>query len=137
MSIINEVELAPLGDGRGGLVSIEQLQMIPFEIKRVYYLYGMKGDTPRGFHAHKELNQFAICITGSCRMILDNGLNKEEVVLASPVKGVLIDKMIWHEMHDFSDDCVLLVLASDHYDESDYIRKYNEFIALAGSEYEQ
>lgn len=136
MSIINEVEFVSLGDGRGGLVSIEQLQMIPFEIKRVYYLYGMKGDTPRGFHAHKELNQFAICITGSCRMILDNGLNKEEVVLASPVKGVLIDKMIWHEMHDFSDDCVLLVLASDHYDESDYIRKYNEFIALAGSEYE-
>lgn len=132
MSLIKKVELAVLGDDRGGLVSIEQFQDIPFEIKRVYYLYSTKGDTPRGFHAHKDLEQFAICITGSCRMVLDDGLEKAEINLDDPAKGILIQSMVWHEMYDFSADCVLLVLASDHYDEGDYIRDYNEFTDIIG-----
>lgn len=130
MSLINLIDFTPLGDGRGSLVSLEGNKSIPFDIKRVYYIYGTQKDVVRGFHAHKHLTQVAVCITGKCRMILDDGNVKEDVWLDSATKGIMIEDMIWREMHDFSDDCVLLVLASEHYDESDYIRDYSKFLKI-------
>ena len=128
MSLIQLVDFPALGDERGSLVAIEAPKKVPFEIKRVYYLFGTKAGVARGFHAHKELKQLAICVTGKCRMILDDGASKEDAWLDSPTTGLLIDSMIWHEMHEFSADCVLLVLASELYDETDYIRNYDDFI---------
>lgn len=128
MSLIKLIDFDLLGDERGQLVSLEQHRNIPFEIKRIYYMYGMKSDLPRGFHAHKNLEQVAICINGQCRFILDDGVNREEVVLSSPTKGLYIDNNKWREMHDFSEGCILMVLASELYDESDYIRNYGVFL---------
>lgn len=119
-----------LGDERGGLVSFEAEKGIPFEIKRVYCIYSPKDGKPRGFHAHRKLKQVAVCITGSCKFILDNGKNKAEVVLDSPSKGLLIDSFVWREMYDFSNDCVLMVLANQYYDESDYVREYSAFLEM-------
>lgn len=127
MSLINLIELPDLGDERGGLVAIESNKNIPFKIKRIYYIFDTQ-NKPRGFHAHKELKQIMFCLTGQCNVILDNGNLKEQVTLNKANQGLVIDPMIWHEMHDFSDDCVLLVLASGHYDESDYIRDYDAFL---------
>ncbi|MEC4727731.1 FdtA/QdtA family cupin domain-containing protein [Shewanella sp. D64] len=131
MSLIKIVDFKSLGDERGGLVAVEAHKDIPFDIKRVYYISGTESGVARGFHAHKELRQVAVCVTGQCRFIMDNGSNKQEIIMDSPAKGIVIDKMLWHEMHDFSKGCVLLVMASDYYDESDYIREYNDFKALA------
>lgn len=130
MSLIEWVHFPPLGDARGSLVALEGEKTVPFAIKRVYYIFGTQPGVARGFHAHRDLKQVAVCVTGSCRMILDDGSNREEFILDSPTKGVLIKDLVWREMHDFSEDCVLLVLASEHYDESDYIRNYDEFIEL-------
>ncbi len=132
MSLIKLIDLPSLGDERGSLVAIEGNKNVPFNIKRVYYIFGTQKNIARGFHAHKELNQVAVCISGKCRMLLDNGNTKENVWMDSATKGVLIEDMVWHEMHDFSDDCVLLVLASAHYDESDYIRNYDDFLKQKG-----
>lgn len=117
-----------LGDDRGHLTVLEANKNIPFDIKRVYYLTDTQAGVPRGFHAHKELEQVAVCVSGKCRMILDDGRHKEETWLDSVSKAIRIEKMVWHEMHDFSSDCVLLVLASEHYDEDDYIRGYSDFL---------
>ena len=122
MSLASWIDFKVLGDERG------QHKNIPFNIRRVYYLFDTKLDVSRGFHAHKELQQVVVCLTGKCRMTLDNGLDKKNIWLDSPDKGLLIDKMIWREMHEFSKDCVLLVLANHHYNEDDYIRDYQEFI---------
>lgn len=130
MSLIRLIDLPPLGDERGSLVAIEANRHIPFEVKRVYYIFGTQPGVSRGFHAHKNLQQLAVCVTGKCRMVLDDGINKESVWLDSPTKGLLIGNNVWREMHEFSDDCVLLVLASEHYDESDYIRDYSEFCSV-------
>ena len=135
MSLIQWIELPNLGDQRGGLVVAETCKNIPFDLKRLYYIFDAKPDVPRGFHAHKELHQIAFCIKGKCKMLMDNGFAKEEVWLDQPTKGLQIPPMIWHEMHDFSEDCVLLVLASEHYDESDYIRDYADFIKAAHKPY--
>ncbi len=134
MSLIKLIDFSSLGDERGSLVAIEGNKNIPFDIKRVYYIFGTQKNIARGFHAHKELNQVAVCITGKCRMLLDNGNAKENVWMDSATKGVLIEDMVWHEMHDFSDDCVLLVLASDIYNESDYIRNYQAFIETVSND---
>ena len=128
MSLIKLVDLPSFGDERGGLIAIESDQSIPFQIKRLYYIFGTQSEVSRGFHAHYNLKQIAVCVKGSCRMILDDGQHREEVWLDTPNKGLLIGDLVWREMHDFSDDCVLLVLASEHYDEADYIRDYDEFI---------
>ncbi|AJJ47106.1 GNAT family N-acetyltransferase [Francisella tularensis subsp. novicida] len=117
-----------LGDQRGNLVSLEQNRNIPFDIKRVYYIYGTKENVRRGFHAHKELEQVLICVSGSCKVLMDNGKEKKDISIDQPSIGLLIPPMYWHEMYDFSPDCVLMVLASDFYDESDYIRDYNDFL---------
>ena len=127
MSLIKLIDFPALGDERGSLVVLESNKSIPFDIKRVYYIFATQAGVARGFHAHKQLKQVAVCVTGKCRMVLDNGKEQESVWLDSATKGVLIEDMVWREMHDFSDDCVLLVLASEHYDESDYIRNYDEF----------
>lgn len=128
MSLINLIELTGISDGRGELFFIEPNRNLPFDIKRVYYMTGMKPDAPRGFHAHKNLQQLAICVAGKCRIVLDDGTTRESVWLDSPDTGLLIGNLQWREMHDFSKDCVLLVLASEYYDEADYIRDYGQFI---------
>ena len=128
MSLVKFINFDSLGDERGSLISLEAQKNIPFEIKRVYYLFQTKANVARGFHAHKKLKQVAIAVSGSCRFILDDGTTKNEVVLDDPSKGLLIDSCIWREMHDFSQDCVLIVLASDLYDEDDYIRNFNNFL---------
>jgi dTDP-4-dehydrorhamnose 3,5-epimerase-like enzyme len=128
MSLVRLIEFPVLGDDRGSLIALESLHQVPFDIKRVYYIYGTKEGISRGFHAHKALQQVAVCVSGKCRMVLDDGREKTDVWLDSPSKGLFIDKMVWREMHDFSLDCVLLVIASAHYDESDYIRSYDDFI---------
>ena len=122
------VNFSVIEDKRGSLVSLEAQKNIPFEIKRVYYIYNTSVDSPRGFHAHKELKQILICTSGSCRVILDNGQKRIEYLLNSSRQGLFVDKMVWHEMLDFSDNHVLMVLASDYYDEEDYIRDYNAFL---------
>ncbi len=128
MSLIQWVDFPPLGDDRGSLVALEAHKTVPFEIKRVYYIFGTQSGVARGFHAHRNLKQVAICVTGKCRMVLDDGATREEAWLDSPIKGLIIGDLVWREMHDFSTDCVLLVLASEHYDETDYIRQYEEFL---------
>lgn len=130
MSLIKLIDFKLLGDNRGHLTVLEANKNIPFDIKRVYYLTDTQPGVPRGFHAHKELEQIAVCVSGKCRMLLNDGQCKEETWLDSPSKAIRIEKMVWHEMHDFSADCVLLVLASEHYDEADYIRSYTDFIEL-------
>lgn len=128
MSLIKTIYFKSLGDERGSLVALESNRTVPFDIKRVYYIFGTKEGVSRGFHAHRNLKQVAICVTGSCRFVLDNGKQREELILNGTEKGILIDGLIWREMHDFSPDCVLMVLASEYYDELDYIRDYNVFI---------
>lgn len=115
-----------IADKRGYLVSLEENRNIPFSIKRVYYIYGTN-DQPRGFHAHKELQQILVCVSGSCKVKLDDGKSQSVYTLSAANEGLFVDKMIWREMYDFSDNCVLLVLASNYYDEEDYIRDYEEF----------
>ena len=128
---LTQIEAKIIGDERGALVSLEQLsEVIPFDIKRVYYIFGTQEKVRRGFHAHINLRQVAFCVNGSCRILLDNGIDRQEVLLDHPAKGLLIEQMIWREMYDFSSDCVLLVIASELYDESDYIRKYDQFSEL-------
>ncbi len=118
----------PHGDDRGQLVVVEENKDIPFDIKRVYYIYDTLTDVTRGFHAHKCLEQILICVHGSCKIHLDNGTETEEVLLDKPYEGLYISNDIWREMYDFSPDAVLLVLASQYYDEADYIRNYDEFL---------
>lgn len=127
MKIIKTISFPPLGDDRGSLVALEAHKTVPFDVKRVYYIFGTQAGVSRGFHAHRALKQVAVSVTGKCRMVLDDGQRREDVWLDSPTKGLLIGDLVWREMHDFSPDCVLLVLASEHYDESDYIRSYDEF----------
>lgn len=128
MSIIEWIELPNLGDDRGSLMVLESNKNVPFKVKRIYYILDAKPDVPRGFHAHKELMQLAFCIKGSCNMIMDNGIEKQQVRIDKSNIGLMIPPMVWHEMHDFSEDCVMLVLASAQYDEADYIRNYDEFM---------
>lgn len=134
MSLVKLIDLPSFGDERGGLVAIESNQSIPFDVKRLYYIFNTS-QKPRGFHAHIDLKQVAICLKGSCKFILDNGSTKEEVVLDNPTQGLVIEGLIWREMHDFSEDCVLLVLASEHFTEQDYIRNYDEFLRVVNQPY--
>lgn len=117
------------GDNRGMLVALEEQNDIPFRIRRVYYMYDTKIGIHRGFHAHKSLQQILICIHGSCKILLDNGKGEKKVVsLEKPYEGLYISNEMWREMYDFSEDAVLLVLASEKYQEEDYIRDYSEFL---------
>lgn len=116
------------GDERGQLVALEENKDIPFEIKRVYYMYDTVDGVSRGHHAHKSLEQILICIHGSCKILLDNGTEKNIVPLERPYEGLYVSNAMWREMYDFSPDAVLMVLASDYYREEDYIRNYDEFL---------
>lgn len=126
---IREVSLIRHGDERGQLIAIESGKEIPFEIKRVYYIFDTLPHVRRGFHAHKTLQQFLFCPTGSCKIHFDDGTNSQETVLDSPDKGLLLRGVIWREMYDFTPSTVLAVLASEAYDETDYIRDYDQFLA--------
>lgn len=122
----------PHGDDRGQLVALEEFKDIPFQIKRVYYMYDNKSRIVRGKHAHKKLEQILVCIHGSCKIKLDNGTESKVVPLEKPYEGLYVGANMWREMYDFSPDAVLMVLASDFYDEADYIRDYEEFLRLKG-----
>ncbi|WP_172380550.1 sugar 3,4-ketoisomerase [Vibrio sp. Vb339] len=122
------VQFQSHGDERGSLVSLEQNENIPFDIKRVYYLFDTKDKVRRGFHAHKKLKQLAVVLKGSCRFLLDDGSEKIELLLDNPAQGLFIESFVWREMYDFSEDCVLMVLADSVYDENDYIRDYDDFL---------
>jgi len=126
-----QIKLIPLqahGDDRGSLIALEEGKNIPFPVKRVYYLFKTKEGVRRGFHAHKALKQVAIAVRGSCRFVLDDGNERVEILLNNPAQGLLIESFMWREMYDFSEDCVLMVLADQLYDESDYIRDYKRFL---------
>lgn len=116
------------GDSRGSLIALEANKDIPFEIRRVYYIFDTKEGVVRGHHAHKTLEQVLICVSGSCTIVLDDGKERTEVLLDKPNMGLYIGPNMWHEMKDFSSGAVLLVLASDFYNETDYIRDYSEFL---------
>lgn len=116
------------GDDRGQLVAVEAEADIPFPVRRVYYIFDTAPGVRRGYHAHKELEQVLICMHGSCRILLDNGHTRESVLLDSPLKGLHLFPCLWREMYDFSPGSVLMVLASERYSESDYIRDYGEFL---------
>lgn len=127
---MNDLPLTPINtfsDHRGRLSVICESMDIPFEIRRIYYIYKTNKNHERGFHAHKETRQFAVCLNGYCKIKMDNGNDSKIYELKEPNQGLLIDLMIWHHMFDFSDDCILLVLASKHYEENDYIHDYEEF----------
>lgn len=113
----------------GSLCFMENNNHIPFEMKRIYYIFDVEKNAVRGHHAHKKTEQMLFCIRGSISIRLDDGKTKETVVLDKPNRGIFLDALMWHEMADFSEDTVLLVLASDVYDESDYLRNYEDFIA--------
>lgn len=118
------------GDSRGSLISLESGNHVPFVIKRVYYIFGTQSGVERGFHAHRTLQQVAICVRGSCEFRLRDGREECTVQLSSPEEGLYIGEMVWREMANFSSDCLLMVLASEGYIESDYVRDFNEFMSL-------
>ncbi|MDB5053209.1 MAG: WxcM domain protein [Bacilli bacterium] len=124
------IQLNELGDHRGFLTVIEGNTTIPFDIKRVFYIYGSKLEVRRGSHAHFKTRQALICVSGHCEVSLDNLIRKENILLDSPVKVLLLEANDWHDMYNFSADCVLLVLASHHYDPQDYIHDYNIFVEI-------
>ncbi|EAJ2615046.1 TPA: WxcM-like domain-containing protein [Campylobacter coli] len=115
-------------DSRGSLIALENLKEIPFEVKRIYYIYDTKPDFPRGAHAHKELEQVLIMMDGSCELVLNDGKDIKNIILNRPDVGLFIGKNIWREMKNFSYGAKLLVLASDFYNEKEYIRDYEEFL---------
>lgn len=123
------VDFKVRGDELGWLVALEGGREVPFAVKRVYYIFGTCNGVRRGRHAHRKLNQLMVCLAGCCSVQLDDGTTREEVHLSRNDVGLMIDPMVWHEMYDFSPDCVLLVLADDWYDEADYIRDYSAFKA--------
>ena len=119
------------GDDRGGLISLEENINVPFTIRRVYYLMDTKQGVRRGLHAHISLTQMVMCVRGRCNFILDDGEERIEISLNNPAQGLIVPPMVWREMYDFSADCVLMVLADQPYDETDYIRGYDDFLKKA------
>jgi dTDP-4-dehydrorhamnose 3,5-epimerase-like enzyme len=131
--ILGNCSLHPLavrGDERGSLIALETARDVPFEIARVYFVYATLPGVDRGFHAHRTLRQLAVCVNGSCTMVLDDGSRRIEVPLDKPDLALSIGPMVWHEMRDFSPQCVLMVLADAPYEEKDYIRQYDAFLKL-------
>ena len=122
------INMKVFGDERGKLISLESNKNIPFEIKRVYYIFDTHPEQARGNHAHKNMEQIIVAMDGACQFVLDDGFKKETIWLNRPDIGLYIGKNMWREMHHFSYGCKLMVLASDYYDESEYIRNYDEFI---------
>lgn len=135
---VREIKFQLHGDERGQLIALEALSdLVPFEVKRIYYIFDTTPSTVRGKHAHKELRQVMICVSGACTIeceMLDG--TKSEHRLDWPDKGLLVEGLVWRNMKDFSKGAVLLVLASEHYDESDYIRDYDTFFAMKMSQHD-
>ena len=127
---IKKIKFPTYTNETGTLSFFESERHIPFDIRRVYYIYDVQGNSRRGFHAHRNLKQVLFCIHGSCKLLLDNGTEQVDVLLDDPAEGLLIENPIWREMYDFSPGAVLLVMASEYYDEADYIRNYDEFLAF-------
>ncbi|RHX90849.1 sugar 3,4-ketoisomerase [Leptospira stimsonii] len=127
------VVLKKIHDSRdGNLIIMEELKDIPFEIKRVYYINNLENSVSiRGLHAHKQIEQVIFCISGSFILNLDDGNVKQSIMMNADNIGVILGKMLWHSMENFSAGCVLLVVASDYYSENDYIRDYSEFLILS------
>lgn len=122
------IHMDVFGDKRGKLVALESARNIPFELKRVYYIFDTLPEEMRGCHAHKDLEQIVIAMDGACQMVLDDGTSREEIWLNRPDTGLYIGRNMWREMRHFSYGCKLLVLASAYYDEKEYIRDYAEFL---------
>lgn len=118
------------GDERGSLIALEQGYNLPFPVARAYYIFDTAPGVRRGYHAHADLLQVAVCVKGACSFLLDDGQQQEVVRLDSPAKGLFIGPMIWREMFDFTPDCVLLVLANKIYDPEDYIRDHETFVSM-------
>ena len=134
ISTVNDcriIDIRRYSDTRGYLSVVEGGLDIPFEIKRIYYLY-MVPEVARGAHAHKELQQLLIATSGSVEVIMDDGTEKKSFILDKPWKGLLIPSGLWRDLENFSGGAVLLCLASEKYDPSDYIRDYNEFLVYKG-----
>lgn len=127
------IALKKMGDNRGSLVVFENGLNIPFDVKRVFYIYGTKQGVARGFHAHKQSKQMLVAVSGSVEIHCEAKGKKTVYLLDTPNKGLLLEGMVWHTMENFSSNGVLLVLADNYYDESDYIRDYQEFLK-AGNE---
>lgn len=123
------INIPKIGD-EGFLCFAESKKHIPFNIKRFYFIYDVEDNSERGHHAHKKCQQVLFCIKGKIKIILDNGFNREELVLKKPNQGIYLGSRIWHEMIGFSKDTILLIVASDFYKEADYIRNYQDFIKL-------
>ena len=122
------IDIPKIVDPKGrGKLSVVEKDIIPFCIKRVYYLYDVPSDSYRGGHAHKNLIQFMIPLSGSFEVLLDDGMNRKKIMLNKPNKGLLIPQGIWREMDNFSSGAICMVLASENYEESDYFRDYSEF----------
>lgn len=131
---VRQIDLPQIHDPRGDLTFVEGRNHIPFHISRVYYLYNVPVDSERGGHAHKDLEQVVFALSGSFRMKIDDGRGQRDYWLRDPRKGLYISRMIWREMDSFSQGAVCMVLASHPYDEADYYRNYDEFLAeLKGS----
>lgn len=130
---MNEITFKKNEDPRGVLISLEIFNEIPFEIKRIYYIYNSSSDVSRGFHAHKKLKQVLVAVSGSMTLKIENCNENKTIKLDSPEKGILIDSVCWREMYDFTDDCVLLVIASEKYDQDDYIHNYDDFRRIVES----
>lgn len=127
------VDLRKISDPtRGNLTVVEQCDDIPFEIKRSYWIYDVPGGESRGGHAHKTLKQLLVPMSGSFKVMLDNGTVRKEILLNHPWQGLIIVPGIWRTLEDFSSGAVCMCLASEHYDESEYIRDYDQFKALYG-----
>ena len=125
------IELPKITDPRGNLSFIEGGQHIPFDIQRVYYLYDVPGGSDRGSHAHKGLHQFIVAMSGSFDVVLDDGKEKKRFHLNRSYNGLYVCPMMWRDLDNFSSGAVCMVLASEHYDETDYIREYSQFLSLA------
>ena len=125
---VREITLPQIHDPRGDLTFVEGGNHIPFDIRRVYYLYNVPVDSERGGHAHRDLEQVVFALSGSFRMKIDNGQTKSEYWLRDPRKGLHISRLIWREMDAFSQGAVCMVLASHPYEESDYFRNYDDFL---------
>jgi len=137
MKNVYEIDFKANMSNFGNLVPIEAMNSIPFSVKRVYYIYGVPSGTKRGFHSHINLQQVLICVSGSVKILTKTPSEEEVITLDSPLKGLYIGPMIWREMYEFSDNAVLLVLASEHYTETDYIRDYSKFEILANEYFKE
>ena len=124
------LNFADLDDARGKLVVIEGGQTVPFDIKRVFYIYGCDADIIRGHHANQESEFVLVNVAGSSKVRITDGTEEMVVELNKPMTGIYIPKMLWKDMYDFSPDSVLLVLASTHYNENEYIRDYSEYLSI-------